>query len=86
MNNGTMQVAAIHDSKAEAWLTPMFFLSKGQAARSFTDVINDPQSEFSRHPDDYALFSIGTFNSQTGELIATNPVIILHGANAKVAK
>lgn len=78
-----LKVASIHDVKAEAWLTPMFFQSNGQAVRSFGDAVRDKNSEFGRHPEDYHLYVIGDFDPQTGTLTGFDPVHLIHGANIK---
>ncbi len=52
----------IHDNKAEACL-PIFSLpNDAMALRSFADCVNDPGHQFSRHPSDYTLFKIGSFD------------------------
>ena len=61
-----LRMCSIYDCKAEAWLTPMFFQAKGQAIRSFSDAVNG-ESEFAKHPDDYTLFCLGTFDDSCGE-------------------
>ncbi len=60
-----IKVFTIHDSKANAYLPPFFMNQEGQAIRTFTDCINSPKHQFSHHPQDYTLFTIGEFNDQT---------------------
>lgn len=60
---------SIRDAAAEAWLTPMFFQSKGQAVRSFTDAVNSQEGDFGKHPEDYTLFAIGEFDPDSGTLV-----------------
>lgn len=57
-----LKVYSVYDSKAEAYLAPMFFGSKGQAIRSFGDACNNSEHEFSKHAEDYTLFELGEFN------------------------
>lgn len=76
-----LTVCSIHDTKAEAWLNPLFFQSEAQAIRSFSDAVNDPNSEFSKHPEDYNLFVLGLFDQRTGELEASAPVHLITGVN-----
>lgn len=63
-----LQIISIRDSKAAAWMNPLFFQTKAQAIRAFGDAINDPQGEFIKHPDDYALYYLGEFDPQDGTL------------------
>ncbi len=58
----------IYDSKANAFMTPWFLTTQALAVRAFSDLANDPESNVSRHPDDYTLFTIGTFNDQTAKI------------------
>lgn len=75
-------MVAIRDSKAEAWMTPLFFQSSAQAVRSFGDAVNDAQSDFAKHPEDYALFELGRFDPATGEIVVCEqPVSLAVGVN-----
>lgn len=77
-----MKMCAIHDSKAEAWMTPLFFQATGQAIRSFADAVNQPDSEFGKHPEDYTLFLLGDFDPATGVVeVARTPVSLAVGIN-----
>lgn len=78
-----MTICSIRDSKAEAWLNPMFFLARGQAIRAFSDAVNDPKSDFYKHPEDYVLFELGYFNQLTGEVEVVAPVSLGIGSNFK---
>ena len=37
----------------------------GQAMRAFEDTVNDVTTQFGKHPEDFTLFEIGTFDDQT---------------------
>ncbi len=77
-----MICCSIYDSKAEAWLSPMFFQAAGQGMRSFGDAINDPKSEFGKHPEDYSLFVIGKFDQRTGNIEPEiPPTVVCIGIN-----
>lgn len=56
----------IFDSKAEAYLQPYFSLNTGTGTRAFESAVQDPTTEFARHPADYTLFEIGTFDQAKG--------------------
>lgn len=58
---------SIRDSKAEAFMRPFFAPTRGLAVRSFRDMCNE-DGPVSKHPDDYQLFEIGSFDELTGEL------------------
>lgn len=54
----------VYDKKAEAYLPPFNMQSTGQAMRTFEDTVNDEDHAFNKHPEDYALFELGTFDDQ----------------------
>lgn len=56
----------IYDSKTEASAQPFFATTTGHAIRMFTDTVNDPNTLFNKHADDFTLFEIGTFDDQNG--------------------
>ena len=55
-------VVSIYDSKAGFYLKPMFFKSKGEAIRSFSDEVNSKESYLAKHCEDFVLFDLGTFD------------------------
>ncbi len=61
-----MKAFTIYDTKAKAYLPPFFLGETGQAVRHFTDAVNDGQSAFNKHPEDYTLFEIGGYDDATG--------------------
>ncbi len=60
------RVFGIYDIKAETYLTPFFESTTGQATRAFSDAINSPDHPFGRHPNDFTLRELGTFDSDSG--------------------
>ena len=79
-------MCSIFDSKAEAWTNPMYFQAVGQAIRQFSDVVNDEKSDFFKHPEDYVLFLLGTFNQRTGLVeVLDAPESLAVGVNVKLA-
>jgi len=61
------RVFTIYDEKSEAYLQPFFLDTVGQAKRAVTDCVNDENHQFCKHPADYTLFELGTFDDSTGE-------------------
>lgn len=56
------KIFAIYDSKAEAYLTPFFMRSKGEAIRGLTACVDDPQHNFSKYAEDFTLFELGEWS------------------------
>jgi hypothetical protein len=61
-------VFAIYDQAAKAYMSPFSFQSPGQAIRAFTDLANDQNTNVGKHPEDYSLFQIGSFDDEKGLL------------------
>ena len=66
-------IFAVYDSKAEAYMTPFFMSTEGQAVRSFKDAIANPDLPFGRHPADFTLFVVGSFNDHNAEVTPMVP-------------
>lgn len=63
------QVMSIRDAKTEIFSQPMFFVTKGVALRAFMDEVQRPNSDVSKHPEDFSLWSLGVFDDQRGEFM-----------------
>lgn len=61
------KIFSVYDSKAEAYMQPFFMAAKGAAIRAFSDLVNDPQHTFGKHPADYTLFELGSYEDCTSE-------------------
>lgn len=53
----------IYDSKTEAYLTPFFMPSKGDAIRALSSLVADVSHNFGKYPEDFTLFEIGSWNN-----------------------
>lgn len=50
----------------------------GEAIRNLQDAVNDPRNEtLYKHPDDFHLYQVGTFDDQTGVITPMNPPLKL---------
>lgn len=74
----------IFDVKAEIHHKPFFFIADGEAARAFSDLANDATTSVGRHPADYTLYRIGTFDDASGLLMADQRVHIAHATSLLV--
>jgi hypothetical protein len=62
-------IFAVRDAKSDQFGTPMFLVSAGQALRSFSDEVNsksDAASLIAKHPSDFDLFQLGSYDTETG--------------------
>lgn len=57
-----LQVFSIFDSATKSWAPPMYSRNNGQMIRDFADAVADSQTKLAKHPMDYALFELGSFD------------------------
>lgn len=62
---------SIYDAKAKFYQRPFLAPSTGEAIRAFIDSVNDSRYSMSKHPEDFILFEVGTFDDLSGEVHAT---------------
>lgn len=74
----------IFDTKSQAYTQPFFNHTIPEAVRTFTDAVNHPESVFYRHPEDYLLFHVGSFDDAQASLETINPVPLGCASNFKV--
>lgn len=60
---------SIYDKKAFSFATPFFAVNDEVAMRSFEDLVRDRRSLVSQHPEDFALYIVGRFDTETGKLL-----------------
>lgn len=69
-----MKMFAVHDLKAESFGSVLFFRTKGEAIRSFTDEVNRPESQVGKYASDYTLYALGEYDQSSGRVTGLNPV------------
>lgn len=80
-------VLSVRDAKANSFGQPFFSTSLGQAERSFSDEVNRAAQDniLYLHPDDFELFHLGFFDTDSAEFEQlAGPVQLLHGTAVKV--
>lgn len=65
---------SFYDAKVGIFHPPFHMLHRGQALRAAQELGGDLSTQIGRHPNDFVLFEIGTFNDQTGAQETTAPV------------
>lgn len=69
-----LNVYSLHDLKALNYNQPFFALTDGAAVRIIQDVANDLSTSIGRHPADFVLFCIGTYDDSLGLMIPETPL------------
>lgn len=66
-----LQCLAIRDVKVEAFNRPFFTPAIGAGERAFTDEVNrqDASNEMNRHPADFSLYHLGSYDDSSGTLL-----------------
>lgn len=68
------QIFTIHDAKAAAYLPPFILPNAEMAKRIFTDCVNSEDHQFAKHPEDYTLFRLGTFDDNSAQYMLTEGI------------
>lgn len=68
---------SVYDDKAAVFQPPFFFPNKAVAIRNFGDALRNPELILSKHPGDFKLFCVGTFDEATGEFVARKPEFLV---------
>lgn len=59
----------VYDSKAEVYLSPSITPNAAVFARELGDGLRqNPDSPLARHPEDFAVYLIATFDDETGDI------------------
>lgn len=61
-------IYSVYDSKAEAYSLPFYMQHEAQAIRTFHDWANNPETPYYKHPEDFTLFHLGTYDEITATI------------------
>lgn len=62
------QVFSVFDSKSALYGFPYYSVSVPAGKRAFSDMCANPETLINRHPGDFTLFHIGTYDDCTGQV------------------
>lgn len=68
-----LKIYSIRDNRTEAFLRPFFLQNDSVLDRAMIDAVNDPQSQLHQHPQDFAVYDLGEFDEQTGQITQCPP-------------
>lgn len=68
-------IVSVKDTAAQAFGRPLFVPAIAVAVRSFRDEVNrkDSTDDLARHPEDFELYELGSFDDSTGIIELVNP-------------
>ena len=64
-----LNVYTIFDTASGAYMRPFYMQADNAAIRSFKDLAVAADHEIGKHPEDYSLWRIGTFDDNKGMLV-----------------
>lgn len=80
-----LHCVALFDKKARAFARPFFVAHTDLAIRSVSGEVNQGAvSDLSRHPEDFSLYLMGTFDDSNGYFqLTAQPVVIVEAVALK---
>lgn len=80
-------VFAVRDRAINAYMSPIAYTAEGQAIREFVDEVNRAESPLNKHPEDYDLYRLGTFDDNTARYTnePEQPMMVKTGKDSKNA-
>lgn len=76
-------MVTVRDSAAEAHHAPLFFPAVGMAERWFRDECQAAEGTIAKHPEDYELILLGSFDATTAEVTIDTPRLLLRGLDCQ---
>lgn len=76
-----MKIFSVHDSKAEAYLSPFYSKTPAEAIRSFSSACEDSSSAFFKYPSDFTLVELGEFDEISASIATHQKPRILANAS-----
>ena len=70
-------IFAVRDVKAAVFHQPFIAPTRAAAVRGFSDAANDRNHEFAKHPEDYHLYEVGSYDDQTGLVSGVSPISLV---------
>jgi len=68
-------VVSVYDTVAKIYGPPLGFLNAGEACRWFADLVNGADgNNVAKHPKDFILYDVGSFDDLSGVLVAKAPM------------
>lgn len=62
------EMYVVFDKKSQIYNKPFYFINHAVAVRAARELLLDTTSEITRHPEDFAMFHVGTYDDETAEI------------------
>lgn len=82
------KIFSVFDTKMALFDNPFLDIREESAIRRFSDSVNnnEPNNNWYKHPEDYSLYMLGTFNNETGDIDTIQPRNLVTASAMKAAK
>lgn len=78
-----VNVYCIHDKKAKTYETLFCVPNNAYAIRSFSEAVNK-DTPYGKYPEDFELVQLGTYDQETGKIMALpSPAILIQATDVK---
>lgn len=73
-----MKIYSVRDKKAAEFGQPMAMPTDAHAVRSFTQEVNraDTANMLNQYPEDFAIYRVGTFDQDTGDITPETTMLL----------
>jgi hypothetical protein len=80
-------IVSVKDTAAQAFGRPVFVPTTAVAVRSFRDEVNrkDSTDDMAKHPDDFELYEIGSFDDSVGVITSHEPRLVARAKDLRDA-
>lgn len=78
-----LNIYTLRDIRTEAFHRPFFLQNRAVLERSIHDALSDENNMICLHPEDYQIYSLGTYDEQTGEIKATPATHLFNAIDLK---
>jgi len=65
-----LKIYSILDVKGSIYGQPFFMTQNGLALRAFSDLVEDPKTTVNKHPEDFKLYELGTYDDCSGLFVS----------------
>lgn len=72
-----LEVFSVYDKAVNAYMQPFYARSKGEAIRSFTELVNDKSTNPGKYPTDFDLMYLGQYDDNSALFSGSGPVRVL---------
>lgn len=69
------KIFCVHDSKAGTFLLPFYAINVEVAQRHFARGVADPNLDIAHYPEDFSLWEIGSYDTNTAKLESLFPPV-----------